>query len=366
MSGRLPLSIESCGAVTPIGLTSAQSYAAIRAGVTNFRSVYWRLPIDEPGLGAQIPAAASLRSEPTQWLANMAARAIRECLSGHTVNASDTALLWCLPESPRLEQCFSGIRDAGLRATIEARLHCGFSPHSLDFDGGPAGLVEALDQARRLLRSGDVRWVIVGGADSLIGHAEIERLQARKRIHGGGQPHGLLPAEGACCLLLSSASEEQRPLARILGLGLAHERHTVLGPKLSIGEALLAALEGARADASTSEASVTFVCSNANGERYGRWETNHTRMRFYRTRREHLPVLLPSHRAGDLGSASGALALVVATIALANGDAPGALGMCELASEGSLRAACVLEAAQRGPMLSPGRRALASLMVRGD
>lgn len=353
-----PLVIESCGAVTPVGLTSAQSHTAIRAGLSNFRPVIWRLPTEEPGLGAKIPAGAPLRTSAHVWLANLAVRAIRECMSGREPSSSDTALLWCLPESPQRE-------SPSLRAGLEARLHMQFSPHSREFAGGSASLVEALTEARALLSAGVISRAIVGGVDSMIGYAELQRLQARRRIHGGGQPHGLLPAEGACCVSIVNAIDERAALARIVGLGLASEQDTLSGAKLSVGDALRSAFEQASSDAGVPEANIGFVCSNNNGERFAHWETNHARMRFFRTRREELPIWMPAQRAGDLGSASGALALMFATMELATGRAFASRGMIELASEGSLRSACVIEATQSGQsgsLLEPGRRALAQLM----
>jgi 3-oxoacyl-[acyl-carrier-protein] synthase-1 len=355
------LSIEACGAVTPIGLTMAQTYTAIQAGVSNFSAVRWRLPTDEPSFGARVPAAASLQQDWCTWSTNLAVRAVRECADGRSIAPGRTALLWCAPDAPRLEATFADMAQRRPCARIEARLGLRFSPRSREFAGGPAALADALLCAQDLLAAGEVEWALVGGSDSLVSHDEIERLHARNRIHSGAQPHGLFPAEGACCLLVTSPAREHHPLARVLGCARASEQHTLLGPTLSVGDALRDAFEHATARAGVHESSVAFICSNTNGERHADIEVNHARMRFFRTRREDFPVWLPSARVGDIGAASGALTLAVAAMGLARGDGVGPSAMCELLSEGPLRAACLV-AAGPGERLPAGRRALVGVM----
>jgi len=66
------------------------------------------------------------------------------------------------------------------------------------------------------------------------------------------------------------------------------------------------------------------------------------RPRFYRTRRERLATAYPAMTVGDVGAASGALALMLAADSFTNDYAPGPVAMCEVASEGGLRAAAVM------------------------
>ena len=72
------------------------------------------------------------------------------------------------------------------------------------------------------------------------------------------------------------------------------------------------------------------------------------RPRFYRTRREMLPTAYPAMTFGEVGTAGAALALMVAADSLAEGYAPGPVAMCEIASEGGLRAAAVVAGPGRG------------------
>jgi 3-oxoacyl-[acyl-carrier-protein] synthase-1 len=55
----------------------------------------------------------------------------------------------------------------------------------------------------------------------------------------------------------------------------------------------------------------------------------------------------PAMTVGDVGAASGALALMLAADSFVNDYAPGPVAMCEVASEGGLRAAAVVAKAVR-------------------
>ena len=73
------------------------------------------------------------------------------------------------------------------------------------------------------------------------------------------------------------------------------------------------------------------------------------RPRFYRTRREILPTAYPAMTVGDVGAAGAALALMVTADSYAR-LRTGSVAMCEIASEGGLRAAAVVT----GPVGSVG------------
>jgi 3-oxoacyl-[acyl-carrier-protein] synthase-1 len=120
------------------------------------------------------------------------------------------------------------------------------------------------------------------------------------------------------------------------------EQDTVLGERYSVGRGLRRALEEAAKDAGYSESSINFLVSDMNGERYRAWEAMICHARFYRTRRERLHVWYPAASIGDIGAASGALLIIIATMGIARGYAPGQIAMCEGSSEQGLRAACLV------------------------
>ena len=78
---------------------------------------------------------------------------------------------------------------------------------------------------------------------------------------------------------------------------------------------------------------------------FGQWEALIARARFFRTRRESFPVAHPTMAVGDIGSASGALGMLVARDAVLRGYAPARVALCDAASDGGLRPTAVLGAA---------------------
>jgi 3-oxoacyl-[acyl-carrier-protein] synthase-1 len=111
----------------------------------------------------------------------------------------------------------------------------------------------------------------------------------------------------------------------------------------SVGDGFVQAFEAALQDAELAEAKIDFVAGNYNGERYDAWELSHAQTRCYRTRRERLPTLWPARSTGEMGVAGGAMAVIAAAHAIAEGYAVGPIATVQVRSEGALRGILVLE-----------------------
>ena len=352
-----PLLIDACGAVTPVGISAFGTCAALRAGVSRIADTIPMPPPDEPLKGARVKARRAMRTNAREWLFNMAAKALRECVQGST--AQSIALLVCRPESFREHPALADLRGDEILAILRAKARIPFDPRSQVIGSGAAGLVEALKTARELLRSRLVDQCVVGGFDSLLNSEDVKRLRDFNRIHSDVNPQGVIPAEGAVFLAVSAAGRGSPfvPLATISGFGAGNEPNPVNGPKYALGHGMTAAAQDAFADAQVQERDVGFIVANANGERYAGLETTLAHARTYRTRRELFPVIYPAMSAGEIGVGSSALAILVAATSIARGYAPGARAVCEMGSEGKLRGACVVEASPLKPaFVAPGRR----------
>ena len=309
---RRPLFIVGSGAVTAVGLTTAQTCAAIRARISGFSDVWPRLPPDEPVVGAIVPARRSLKESPRAWLLNLALRALRECLVGKDLDPAQTALLLALPEGYRDHPALRGQGVDNIMLEIESRLGLRFHGASVAGQGGGASAVRFLVTAQQLCHSGIVQHCAVGGVDSLVNSTDTQRLHSCGRLYAGaGNSQGVLPGEGAGFLLLSDAASgsDIRPLAQIVGIGTGQERDTVLGERYSTGVGLRDALEDAVRDAVCKEADIVFRVSDMNGERYRSWESTIGATRFYRTPRGRLVTWYPASSVGDVGAASGILTI---------------------------------------------------------
>jgi len=329
------------GAVTAVGLTAAQSCAAIRAGLSAFTEIMLFPPPREPVLAARVPAREHLKTPPERWLASLAARAIRESIGDSHLDTRATALLLALPDSYRRHAAVARGASAVLRG-IERQLESKFHPASTTIQRGRAGVFEALTAARQLLDERTVEACLVGGVDSLVNGVDAQRLSGAGRLHDFDNPQGAIPGEGAAFWLVAADSRRADAVARLVGLGIDREADNALGEKYAVGQGLRRALSAAARTAGCDESSVSFRVSDMNGERYHAWDSTLAASRFYRTPRAALPVWYPASCTGDIGAAAGALSVIFAVTAMTRGFAQGPVAMCEGSSDDGLRAGCVV------------------------
>jgi len=329
------LAILGSGAVTAVGLTAAQTCAAIRAGIKRFSPIEAQLlEDDEPQVGARVSADPRLRADDREWLLNLAGRALRECSL-----TPETPLVWQVPEAHRGHP-LAEFEDAELFARLASLVGHPLSERSRIVRTGAAGIVEALAHARELCSAGQATRCILGGADSLLRKPEIDRLASDQRLLGPGRAQGLVPGEGAAFVVVGPSPGG----VEIRGLGLGYEEQTVLEGRRSVGDAFVEAFGVAIEAAGFPEGEIDFVAGNFNGERYDAWEVSHTHARCYQTRRERLPVMWPAASTGELGVASGALALLAASAAIEQGYALGPTAAVQIRSEGELRGLVLIRA----------------------
>jgi 3-oxoacyl-[acyl-carrier-protein] synthase-1 len=289
-----------------------------------------------------------VKASPTVWLANLAARALRECLRPGGERGGRVALLLVVPEPARRHPAFDTIDPESFRASLGKYLGQDFHERSCTVPAGHAGTQQALALADQLFGARAIDECIIGGVDSLLNERDLERLTAAHRL---GSPTGqvAVPGEAAAFVRLRPAAPKGVAIARILGSGLAQEVDAVDGERWSQGRGLEAALAAATNAAGVPEANLSLRISDMNGERYKAWETVLSEFRFYRTQRPALPTWYPAASVGDVGAASGALQLVIAATAMARGYAPGPLAMCETGSDAGLRGASVIGPAASAP-----------------
>ncbi|TPJ53031.1 hypothetical protein FJ959_22980 [Mesorhizobium sp. B2-2-4] len=338
---RRPLYITGAGAVTAAGLNAAQTLAAIRAGLSAVDA--WMTEEGETITVARVPARSRVRRNEGEWLANIAARAINEAMRTGESRTEATAILMTPPESFRQHTAYGDIRPSAFPGAIIAATGQHFHRASRAVDGGAAASLGLLERAINILETEGAEQVLLGGVDSLVNDTDLARLARAGRLSGDDNAQGLVPGEGAVFVRLTREPKAvDRVHVAIHGVGTAQETDGVLSKRFSQGRAMLGALRDAMSGPGPSEPDINFVVSNGNGERYNGWEQLIVRQRFYRTSREILPTAYPAMTIGDVGAAGGAMALMLAADSFVNDYAPGPTAICEVSSEGGLRAAAVM------------------------
>ncbi len=343
------LYVVGAGAVTPAGLNARQTIAAIRASLSAFEEIILPAPFGASQVVARIPSHWRLRRTQGEWLVNMAARAIKEALGTSDPGvAAATALLITAPESFRNHPAFADIPARDFLAAVIGATGLKFHPASRAVDGGAAASVGLIERASALMEEEGAAQILLGGADSLVNDVDLARLGQAGRLKGDKNAQGLVPGEAAAFVRLAREPGPELAATAIHGIGTARETDSVLSDRYSQGRAMLAALRDAVTGSGPSEPDIDFVVSNGNGERYHGWEMLIARPRFYRTQRDLMATAYPAMTVGDIGAAGGALALMLAADSFVHDYAPGPIAMCEVASEGGLRAAAVMAGTTRG------------------
>lgn len=330
MAAWQPAEILTAGLVTPVGLTAGSSAAAVRAGITRLRetAIYSRKLkpllagfLDEahlPELPEEVRRATRTVTMRHQRMLRLAVGALREAARGCPV---PPPLLLALPEpSP-------GVPAPG--ATD-------FLTHLMDFSGVPldkkqsqlfpqgrAGGFFALQEALRLLSSGRVRHVLVGGVDSLLDLSLLSALDAEERLRGHGLSDGLIPGEGAAFLLLGLSERGwsgQRSIhARIMGVGTGHEEGHRYSEKPYRGEGLARAFQLLFESLPPSAPRVRCVYTGMNGESFWAKEWGVAYLRHARYFEEQFTVEHPVEFMGDPGAALAPMMVVLSALGMQKG-----------------------------------------------
>jgi 3-oxoacyl-[acyl-carrier-protein] synthase-1 len=358
------LAITGLAMVTSVGRDAASACGAIRAGITRPREIdYFQVLDDEtqdvmPVVGHPIRGFAEGFNIVGLWT-RLAKRCVPDALAdaGHPDSGAAafwrrTALVAATPyidddrfqsvgdETPEL------LREAYLRPLVadlalpipESRLRAVCKGH--------AATVAALGLADTLLADPEVQRVLVLAADSYLDTMTLEWLAGQDRLKGPGNPVGLMPGEAGACLLLERPEVAERrgaPVRAVVeGVGVAKEAHDLFSGEPNRGLGLAEAASLALASANGPRPLHGDVIADLNGEEWRALELAGARLLLDDVLDRDCPLRLPAVSLGDVGAASGAVALAVAAQAFARGYATADQALVTSSSDhGDVAAACV-------------------------
>jgi 3-oxoacyl-[acyl-carrier-protein] synthase-1 len=214
------------------------------------------------------------------------------------------------------------------------------------FPRGRAAALEALHTAASDLESGRVTRTIVGGVDSLLRRNSIEQLGAEGALLTEKASSGHPVGEAAAFVVLERTGGPRPALAAVGQTAIANEP-TARTEQPCEAVALSRVLRELRRSEPANAALPRLIC-DLNGDRYRatEWLLASTRAlagwepASGGARRADL--LHAADRIGDVGAASGAVALVWAVSALAKGYARADRVLVFGASDGPLRAGAIV------------------------
>ena len=344
-----PLPVLRVGACSPLGTDSLAWTMAVRAGLFEPRATPWCDQRGQP-IGA---VHARFLPEDLVGAARFLALGVMALAEAGAGLGAPLPLLLGLPEPERPDVGpWAGgelLRELATASRVPVDLD-----RSEAIRAGHASFGLVLERAAVLLREG-AGAVLVGGIDSYVHPEALRWLDGACRLHGAEAENGLIPSEGAAFALLGRTAPGHDlphraptapaalpsawpvPIAHILhvGTGLDPSSLDPSAPQLARVSTAIT-----RSACEAAGALVPWVLSDVNGERHRIRESAHVTMRcepwLAEARQDRLP-----ETTGDLGAATGALALALCATLWRTRSAPAPIALVTLCSEGAERAAFV-------------------------
>lgn len=341
------LDIVASAARTPLGLSAAQTAAAVRAGISGFGEFPFVTLNGEPMVVCaddEIPSTLVGRER----LVPMIDSVLAEIRASRAVTAykGPCYLLISLPESR------PGFDDADARSIAAHAVDCLRSVQPGLRTGvvgrGHAGSLRALERAAQESEKGVVGLFVVLGADSYHHPDTFIWLEKEKRFAQPGVRAGFIPGEGVGCLVLASAALRRQwdvpALATVAGVATTQEALLRDCETGSFGRGMSAALDLATSGLQLPAEAVDVVYADINGERYRSEEWGFAAMEMHTTMKS-LEYELPAACWGDVGAAFGPLATTLFIQSHARRYAKGPRALVMAGSDNGLRGAMVLQRA---------------------
>ena len=340
---RQPVYLCGVGARTPVGGAAAAA-AAVRAGISAI--ALHRVFVDRSGVPMRLAVDPSLSADISVEvrLATFFESAAEEALA----ELGETEPLPPLP-------CWLAVADSrrGLPATASSRLReaaATLVPAVRDLallPFGHASGVMAMQAAAQAVGEGTEPMALVVGVDSYHSAECLEALDAGRRLMSSTHRDGFPPGEGAGACVLAGAAAVERfglsVLARVVAACTAYESCTIDDDLPCLGHGLSAAIAGATASLQRPGELVAATYCDLNGERYRSEERMYALLRTQEAFIDAHDYLSGTDCWGDVGAASGLLCALLAVASARRGYAKGRHALVWASSDGSERAAIVLE-----------------------
>jgi 3-oxoacyl-[acyl-carrier-protein] synthase-1 len=337
-----PLAVLSVGLVSGVGLTAAESCAAIRCGINNFRETRFTGSSGEWLIGSAVELEESWRG--STKLVKMAARAVHDCLDdapGCDL-AGQIPLVLCTAEEDRSGR-FQNL-DRALLDGIERELGTALHPNSRVIAEGRVGGAIALLQARRIMQEGRCTRVIVAGVDSFLVGATLAAYDAASRLLTADNSNGFIPGEAAGAVLLASYEESSPAPLLCRGLGFAREPAPFGSGKPLRADGLVQAIRAALNEAGLSLKDCDHRIADVNGEQYRFKEAALAITRLLRDRKERFSLWHPVDCVGEVGAATLPAMLAMLAMGARHDYLPGPVFLGHLGNDDDKRAAFIVRA----------------------
>jgi 3-oxoacyl-[acyl-carrier-protein] synthase-1 len=340
MTAAHPLAVLASGLVCGVGLTAAESCAAIRCGFNTFRETRFIGRAGDWIVGSAVTLEQPWRG--LAKLARMATRAVADCLAAAPVAPDRVPVLLAIaePERPGRPEALDRLVFELMEEMLGHKLH----PHSRVVPQGRIGGAVALLGARRLLVEARHPRVVVAGVDSLLNGPALAAYEAADRLLTRDNSNGFVPGEAAGALLLGPHAEDPAAPLLVSGLGFAKEPAPLGSGRPLRAEGLVQAIGAALAEADMPLHACDARITDASGEQYRFREAALALTRLLRERKPRFDFWHTADCIGEVGAATVPAMLAVLLAGARKDYLPGPVFLGHLGDDGERRAAFVAQA----------------------
>jgi len=339
--------IISVGACTAIGLNAKATAAAARAGISGFEEhPYMISQLGEPYVLAMVPSI-SADIIGTRRYVELLVPAIKESLlplEDIAAKNLNVMLTLGLPEiRPGIPENLAEDLSAIIQK-LEIK-NVNISDVRTAYKGHAAGLM-AMESAKKSLQVGHCEFCLVGGVDTYIDPDTLDWIEDNEQLHTPDNAWGFIPGEAAgFCLLcsLKTAQQYNLPVKAILhSVATAQEKKRIKTKTVCIGEGLTEAVYEAVKNLPEGT-QITQVYNDMNGESYRAEEFGFMLARLAKYFEDPSDFIAPADCWGDIGAATGLLAINQFVSSINKGYCKGKYLMVWSSSEYGDRCAVVLK-----------------------
>ncbi|TPK96873.1 3-oxoacyl-ACP synthase [Mesorhizobium sp. B2-4-12] len=333
------LDIASVGMVTAVGLDSPSACAAMRARLDGFQETRFVGSGTDLLIGAPVPLPRDWIGE--KRMAHLAAAAICEAFETIPQARGQTALILCLAEEDRPGRPAGDsvrlLRNVSEITEIEPNMRSRIVAH-----GRTSGHI-ALDQARRMIASGEVPYVMIAGVDSYLTAPAIAYYLGENRLLAADNPNGFIPGEAAAAVLCTGSRGDG---LRLFGLGLARESATIYNAEdLPLrADGMTSAYSAAFKETGIEMNRLGYRIADLIGEQYWFKQSALASLRLLRGRHDFQDIWSPGESLGNVGAAVVPLMIGMAWMAARKGYAAGNPVLIEASNDAGACGAAILAA----------------------
>ncbi len=315
-----PLHVLSVGAATAVGGYAAATVAAIKARMAHFNEHPYMIDAQGEPYTLAFATYVDANKQGMDRFSTLLNYALNDCFSDWDIETHHHQRVPLVLSLPLLRPGFTTNQvQCMMNQFNEAQASFITSPTDLYLQGH-AATMSALSQVNTHLQNTHCDFCVLAAVDSYIDAHTLSWLESRNQLHSETNAYGFVPGEAACCMLMCTQETLEKyqlaSLATVLSFQTAEEPHPLGSEGICIGagltEAIRAVVESLVESLDGTTRIDQIVCDQ-NGEPYRTDEFGFMLTRLSDCFHQPDAFLTPADGWGDIGAASGLLAMILAT-----------------------------------------------------